>query len=87
MSTCLMDHWINLYSIMQELLDKFISNKESLNRKCHLPWKTFYEIAVGIARGLEYLHHNMWILHFDIKPQNILLDENFYPKISDFCLS
>ncbi|XP_057523474.1 LEAF RUST 10 DISEASE-RESISTANCE LOCUS RECEPTOR-LIKE PROTEIN KINASE-like 2.1, partial [Amaranthus tricolor] len=44
---------------------------------------------IGIARGLEYLHQgcNMRILHFDIKPQNILLDENYCPKISDFGLA
>ncbi|KAH7841742.1 hypothetical protein Vadar_033702 [Vaccinium darrowii] len=46
-------------------------------------------IAVGIARGLEYLHRgcNTRILHFDIKPHNILLDEDFCPKISDFGLA
>lgn len=44
--------------------------------------------AVGIARGLDYLHRgcNTHILHFNIKPYNILLDENFRPKISDFRL-
>ncbi|KAK6925988.1 Protein kinase domain [Dillenia turbinata] len=44
---------------------------------------------IGIARGIEYLHEgcNMKILHFDIKPHNILLDENFVPKISDFGLA
>ncbi|CAO2825384.1 unnamed protein product [Amaranthus hypochondriacus] len=54
-----------------------------------LSWESLFEIAVGIARGLEYLHRgcNMRILHFDIKPQNILLDENYCPKISDFGLA
>ncbi|PNX96617.1 receptor-like kinase [Trifolium pratense] len=48
-----------------------------------------YQIAIGIARGLEYLHQGCIsrILHLDIKPQNILLDENFCPKISDFGLA
>ncbi|XP_078153299.1 rust resistance kinase Lr10-like [Carex rostrata] len=47
------------------------------------------EITLGIARGIEYLHRgcNMQILHFDIKPNNILLDVNFTPKISDFGLA
>ena len=42
-----------------------------------------------MARGIAYLHHGceMKILHFDIKPHNILLDENFLPKISDFGLA
>ncbi|KAJ7943128.1 Receptor-like protein kinase [Quillaja saponaria] len=42
-----------------------------------------------VAKDLEYLHKgcNTRILHFDIKPHNILLDEDFFPKISDFGLS
>jgi serine/threonine protein kinase len=48
-----------------------------------------YDIALGGARGIEYLHQgcDMQILHFDIKPHNILLDENFTPKVSDFGLA
>ncbi|KAE9608886.1 putative glycerophosphodiester phosphodiesterase, protein kinase RLK-Pelle-LRK10L-2 family [Lupinus albus] len=48
-----------------------------------------YSISLGIARGIEYLHNgcNMKILHFDIKPHNILLDEKFNPKVSDFGLA
>ncbi|XWS30741.1 hypothetical protein CRYUN_Cryun23aG0015000 [Craigia yunnanensis] len=70
-------------------LDKFIYNQGSLDQSRQLEWKTLYDIALGIARGLEYLHQgcNTRILHFDIKPHNILLDENFCPKISDFGLS
>ncbi|XP_073119903.1 LOW QUALITY PROTEIN: PR5-like receptor kinase [Henckelia pumila] len=66
-------------------LDKFIST----NSDCQLDCKTLYKIAVGVARGLEYLHKgcNARIVHFDIKPQNILLDEEFCPKISDFGLA
>jgi serine/threonine protein kinase len=42
-----------------------------------------------MARGIEYLHQgcDMQILHFDIKPHNILLDENFTPKVSNFGLA
>ncbi|MBA0617993.1 hypothetical protein Godav_027393, partial [Gossypium davidsonii] len=70
-------------------LDKFIYSQGSNNQSCRLEWKTLYDIALGIARGLEYLHQgcNTRILHFDIKPHNILLDNNFCPKISDFGLS
>uniref|UniRef100_A0A6P4APE8 PR5-like receptor kinase n=1 Tax=Ziziphus jujuba TaxID=326968 RepID=A0A6P4APE8_ZIZJJ len=69
-------------------LDKFIFDQESPDPTRHLDWKTLYKIALGIARGLEYLHRgcNTRILHFDIKPQNILLDKDFCPKISDFGL-
>ncbi|KAI4312730.1 hypothetical protein MLD38_037528 [Melastoma candidum] len=46
-------------------------------------------IAIGIARGIEYLHTGCEsrILHLDIKPQNVLLDEDFNAKISDFGLA
>ncbi|KAL6840472.1 hypothetical protein ACP4OV_030282 [Aristida adscensionis] len=54
-----------------------------------LTWEKLFDIAIGIARGLEYLHRgcNTRIVHFDIKPHNILLDQDFCPKISDFGLA
>ncbi|XP_022861052.1 rust resistance kinase Lr10-like [Olea europaea var. sylvestris] len=69
-------------------LDKFIGNNNSLP-KDQLGWEKLLDIAVGIARGIEYLHQgcNTRILHFDIKPHNILLDKDFNPKISDFGLA
>ena len=70
-------------------LEKFIYNKSPSKVARQLEWETLYNIAIGIARGLEYLHRgcSTRILHFDIKPHNILLDENFNPKISDFGLA
>ncbi|KAF3340662.1 putative receptor-like protein kinase [Carex littledalei] len=67
-------------------LDNYIYSE---NPKAVLGWEKLYEIAIGIARGLEYLHRgcNARIVHFDIKPQNILLDEDFNPKIADFGLA
>ncbi|XP_004308818.1 PREDICTED: probable receptor-like protein kinase At5g39020 [Fragaria vesca subsp. vesca] len=67
-------------------LDRYIYSKEE---SITLSYKKMYEIAVGVAQGIEYLHQGceMQILHFDIKPHNILLDENFVPKISDFGLA
>jgi Protein kinase domain/D-mannose binding lectin/PAN-like domain len=54
-----------------------------------LSWKNRYKISVGIARGLAYLHEQCLdrIIHCDIKPENILLDEHFSPKIADFGLA
>ncbi|TVU17745.1 hypothetical protein EJB05_33798, partial [Eragrostis curvula] len=51
-----------------------------------LNWSTRYQIIVGVARGLSYLHQSCHkcIIHCDIKPENILLDASFVPKIADF---
>ncbi|XP_061360098.1 rust resistance kinase Lr10-like [Gastrolobium bilobum] len=67
-------------------LDKYIFSKEG---SVSLSYKKIYEISLGVARGISYLHQgcDMQILHFDIKPHNILLDENFIPKVSDFGLA
>jgi serine/threonine protein kinase len=70
-------------------LEKFIHNDNPEKTIMHLGLEKLFQIAIGIARGLEYLHRgcNTRILHFDIKPHNILLDEDFCPKISDFGLA
>ncbi|XP_048436621.1 rust resistance kinase Lr10-like [Pyrus x bretschneideri] len=58
-------------------------------KSAFLGWDKLHEIALGIAKGIEYLHQgcDLRILHFDIKPHNILLDQNFTPKVSDFGLA
>ncbi|XXG46272.1 hypothetical protein AAC387_Pa02g1156 [Persea americana] len=52
-------------------------------------WNQRMQIALGIARGLVYLHEecSTQIIHCDINPQNILLDESFTPRISGFGLA
>ena len=69
-------------------LEKHIFRRE-LPEESTLSFEKMYEISLGVARGIEYLHRgcDMRILHFDIKPHNILLDENFTPKVSDFGLA
>ncbi|WRX13002.1 Protein kinase domain - like 10 [Theobroma cacao] len=54
-----------------------------------LDWEKRFQIAVGTAKGLAYLHEECleWVLHCDVKPQNILLDSNYHPKVADFALS
>ncbi|KAL8534554.1 hypothetical protein ACS0TY_010534 [Phlomoides rotata] len=69
-------------------LDRYIFNQQGIE-VIALRYEKMYEIALGVARGIDYLHRgcDMQILHFDIKPHNILLDEKFHPKISDFGLA
>uniref|UniRef100_A0ACD5TXC0 Uncharacterized protein n=1 Tax=Avena sativa TaxID=4498 RepID=A0ACD5TXC0_AVESA len=79
-----------IYEFMpNESLEKYIfSHNPNIFQHLLVPQKLL-DIALGIARGMEYLHQgcNQRILHFDIKPHNILLDYNFNPKISDFGLA
>ncbi|OEL16313.1 Rust resistance kinase Lr10 [Dichanthelium oligosanthes] len=65
-------------------LDKYIFSSEK-----SFSWDKLNDIALGIARGINYLHQgcDMQILHFDMKPHNILLDSNFVPKIAGFGLA
>ncbi|XP_050387280.1 rust resistance kinase Lr10-like [Argentina anserina] len=67
-------------------LEKYIFYEQEI---ASLSCEKMFSIALGVARGIEYLHQGceMQILHFDIKPHNILLDENFSPKVSDFGLA
>ncbi|KAF3434415.1 hypothetical protein FNV43_RR25518 [Rhamnella rubrinervis] len=68
-------------------LDKHIFCRSEVNDS--ISCQKMAEISLGVACGIEYLHRgcDMQILHFDIKPHNILLDENFNPKVSDFGLA
>ncbi|KAM0931435.1 hypothetical protein ACQ4PT_000449 [Festuca glaucescens] len=54
--------------------------------KSVLSWNTRYQVTLGVARGLSYLHQSCHecIIHCDIKPENILLDASFVPKVADF---
>ncbi|KAL1338809.1 hypothetical protein HN51_033391 [Arachis hypogaea] len=78
-------------------LDKYLfrlnnSRKGDSNTQQEKPildWNMRYRIALGVARAIAYLHEECleWVLHCDIKPENILLGDDFCPKISDFGLA
>ncbi|GMH28950.1 hypothetical protein Nepgr_030793 [Nepenthes gracilis] len=74
------------------LVYKFLENgslDKHLFSTSFLGWKDRFRVAYGTARGLAYLHHECleWVIHCDIKPENILLDNKYEPKISDFGLA
>ncbi|KAK4350946.1 hypothetical protein RND71_030259 [Anisodus tanguticus] len=73
--------------LSNDTLQKIISSGNG--RGSSLGWEKMQQIAVGIAKGIEYLHQgcNQRIVHFDIKPHNILLDQDFNPKVADFGLA
>ncbi|KAM3336163.1 hypothetical protein ACQJBY_030251 [Aegilops geniculata] len=62
-------------------LDKYITDTSH-----KLQWTDCFQIITGIFQGLNYLHQKR-IVHLDLKPRNILLDDNFVPKIAGFTLS
>ncbi|KAJ9186925.1 hypothetical protein P3X46_002442 [Hevea brasiliensis] len=81
---------------LQLLVSEFAPNG-SLQAKLHgrlpstppLSWANRFKIVLGTAKGLAHLHHSFRppIIHYSIKPSNILLDQNYNPKISDFGLA
>ncbi|XP_071701946.1 G-type lectin S-receptor-like serine/threonine-protein kinase SD2-5 [Rutidosis leptorrhynchoides] len=81
-------HRLLVYEYMANgSLDRWIFKKDKTGFL--LDWDTRYNIAVGTAKGLAYLHEDcdVKIVHCDIKPENVLLDDNFRAKVSDFGLA
>ncbi|KAF3447367.1 hypothetical protein FNV43_RR12553 [Rhamnella rubrinervis] len=82
-------HRLLVYEFMKNgSLDSFLFTNEELSGR-QLNWEYRFNIALGTARGITYLHEECrdCIVHCDIKPENILLDENYAAKVSDFGLA
>ncbi|MED6116188.1 hypothetical protein PIB30_097840 [Stylosanthes scabra] len=82
-------HRLLVYEFMKNgSLDKWIFPSYQARDRL-LDWPTRFYIAVATAQGIAYFHEQCRnrIIHCDIKPENILLDENFCPKVSDFGLA
>ncbi|GER37790.1 serine/threonine-protein kinase [Striga asiatica] len=78
-------HRLLVYEFMKNgSLDSFLFEPGKI-----LNWEARFSIALGTARGITYLHEECrdCIVHCDIKPENILLDENCHAKVSDFGLA
>ncbi|KAL0398414.1 UNVERIFIED_CONTAM: putative LRR receptor-like serine/threonine-protein kinase RFK1 [Sesamum radiatum] len=73
-------------SLAHVLFDRSSDSNES---QLMLDWPTRFQICIGVARGLAFLHEEttLKIVHRDIKATNVLLDKDLNPKISDFGLA
>nr|ACN36369.1 unknown [Zea mays] len=69
------------FEFLPACLDKYIKDPS-----CSLEWRQRYQIINGVCQGLHQLHEHE-ILHLDLNPRNILLDDDMVPKISDFGIS
>ncbi|XP_049936378.1 cysteine-rich receptor-like protein kinase 34 isoform X1 [Nymphaea colorata] len=81
------EEMILIYEYMpNKSLDFILEDPES---RASLDWEKRFNIIVGIARGMLYLHQDsrLNIIHRDLKASNVLLDEQLNPKISDFGLA
>ncbi|KAL1536774.1 non-specific serine/threonine protein kinase [Salvia divinorum] len=78
-----------LYLVLQYLPYGSLATALHGSKDCHLDWGTRYKVAIGVAKGLQYLHSSCQrrIIHRDITASNILLSEDYEAQISDFGLA
>ncbi|KAH7674785.1 Non-specific serine/threonine protein kinase protein [Dioscorea alata] len=78
-----------LKALIYEYMEKGSLDGYLFDESQKLKWEKLHEIAIGTAKGIRYLHEECQkkIVHYDIKPGNVLLDANFSPKVADFGLA
>ncbi|XP_044963107.1 probable serine/threonine-protein kinase PBL9 [Hordeum vulgare subsp. vulgare] len=76
-------------SLDKHVLPASTQEDDGPGQRQHLDLNTRHQIALGVAHAMAYMHEECsdGVLHCDIKPHNILLDDNFCPKLTDFGLS
>jgi serine/threonine protein kinase len=79
----------NLIALVYEYMENGSLDMYLFHEKNSLGYVKLHEISIGTARGIAYLHEECQhrIIHYDIKPGNILLDWNLNPKVADFGLA
>ncbi|XP_060670416.1 probable LRR receptor-like serine/threonine-protein kinase At1g56140 [Ziziphus jujuba] len=79
----------NLILVYEYMANNSLEHVLFGSKNLALKWSTRFNICLGIARGLAYLHEEsqLRIIHRDVKASNVLLDSNLIPKISDFGLA
>ncbi|XP_027904699.1 rust resistance kinase Lr10-like [Vigna unguiculata] len=79
----------NLIALVYEFMGNGSLDKYLFNQNNVIGFERLHEVAVGTAKGIAYLHEECQqrIIHYDIKPGNILLDGSFNPKVADFGLA
>ncbi|KAL9155515.1 hypothetical protein ABFS82_09G008700 [Erythranthe guttata] len=75
------------YMACGTLADQLYKLSRTNHDRHSLTWRQRLTICIGAGRGLDYLHTGHSLIHRDVKASNILLDENFVAKVSDFGLA
>ncbi|CAK9169413.1 unnamed protein product [Ilex paraguariensis] len=76
-------------ALVYEFMEKGSLDRLLFSKNSEIEWQKLNEIAIGTAKGIAYLHEECQqrIIHYDIKPENVLLDRNFNAKVADFGLA